>query len=75
MIISGYHFFGVPIHPNEGTHFFSIISKLPSKPWHERFNLYKRIPTELIRLRLGHFITTSYLHRIGFKESPPILQL
>ncbi|XP_044761923.1 uncharacterized protein LOC123319133 [Coccinella septempunctata] len=38
-------------------------------PWFSKINRPRRFFTVVLRLRSGHCLTPSYLHRIGLKES------
>ena len=38
----------------KGSHLFSILTKVPNEPWFEKIKLFRRISTQLTRLRIGN---------------------
>ena len=54
----------------KGSHLFSILPKVPNEPWFEKIKLFRRISTQMARLRIGNFPTPANLNKIGLREDP-----
>ena len=54
----------------KGSHLFSILPKVPNEPWFEKIKLFRKISTQITRLRIGHALTPAYLNKIGIREDP-----
>ena len=52
----------------KGSHLFSILPKVPNEPWFEKIKLFRRISTQMARLRIGNFPTPANLNKIGVSE-------
>lgn len=53
-----------------GTHYYSIQSLIPSKPWFSVINLSKIVTSVLIRMRLGHTTCPAHLAKYNIINSP-----
>ena len=54
----------------KSSHLFSILPKVPNEPWFEKMKLFRRISTQITRLRIGHSLTPAYLNKIGVRKDP-----
>lgn len=54
----------------KGSHLHNIMPKIPLKPWFTEVSLFRKIVTQVTRLRLGHVICPQYLFRIKLRENP-----
>ena len=52
------------------SHLFLILPKVPNEPWFEKIKLFRRISSQITRLRIGHSPTPAYLNKIGVREDP-----
>jgi hypothetical protein len=55
----------------KGNHYKAVNGlNIPSKPWFYKKNYSKPSVSTLCRLRIGHCVVASHLHRIGVFQSP-----
>ena len=54
----------------KGSRLVSILPKVPNEPWFGKIKLFRRITTQITRLRIGHSLTPAYLNKIGIREDP-----